>query len=131
MTLPTDDELNPCPFCGGGASLINGSVAGGQGYAVKCSICYAAIGFDSDGNYFPFHYYILASDAIAAWNTRAERTVNVAEAARGPDRNATISLALKADSGYRADETARVSAEQWGRILAIIYEPSALAGYPK
>jgi hypothetical protein len=74
----------------------------------------------------------LATDLAAeVLRLRAERTVNVAEAARGPDRNATISLALKADSGYRADETARVSAEQWGRILAIIYEPSALAGYPK
>ena len=55
------DELKPCPFCGGEAEayhVIDGS------FACSCSSCsYASCaGFNTE------------QEAIAAWNTRAERT---------------------------------------------------------
>lgn len=34
---------------------------------------------------------------------------------------ATATLKLKADSGYESEETHRVSADQWGRICAILH----------
>ena len=40
------------------------------------------------------------------------------------ERNATLTITLKADSGYDATQTARVSADQWGRICAIMDEPA-------
>ena len=38
------------------------------------------------------------------------------------ERKATLTLSLKADSGYASAETHRVSADQWGRILTICGE---------
>ena len=48
----------------------------------------------------------------------------------GPkDRNATLSMKLKADSGYESTETHRVSPDQWSRICAIANEtPAARSG---
>lgn len=38
------------------------------------------------------------------------------------EKKAKLHLSLRADSGYKADETHRISAEQWGRICAIVNE---------
>lgn len=35
------------------------------------------------------------------------------------ERAATLTLTLRADSGYEADAEYRISAEQWGEILRI------------
>lgn len=40
---------------------------------------------------------------------------------------ATITLKLRADSGYMSDEQHRISAEQWGRIVAICNEKEGRA----
>lgn len=53
------EELKPCPFCGGEASLMRSNTL----YKVECKDCGVA------GNVRVFQ-----SDAIAAWNTRVERT---------------------------------------------------------
>jgi len=37
-------------------------------------------------------------------------------------KNATITVNLKADSGYASTETHRVSPDQWGLIVAIMNE---------
>lgn len=37
-------------------------------------------------------------------------------------RTGTLELKLRADSGYQADETHRISPEQWGRICQILNE---------
>lgn len=67
-----NDELKPCPFCGGEARTFefswHASQFGGHMFEkpywqVICESCKAAIGdFDSK------------AEAIEAWNTRAERT---------------------------------------------------------
>ena len=41
------------------------------------------------------------------------------------DRAASITATLKADSGYMSTETHRISANQWGRIVAIMNEVAA------
>jgi hypothetical protein len=38
------------------------------------------------------------------------------------DKEASLTLTLKADSGYECSETCRVSADQWSRINDIINE---------
>lgn len=37
-------------------------------------------------------------------------------------KDATIIATLKADSGYSSNETHRISADQWSRIVAIMNE---------
>lgn len=37
-------------------------------------------------------------------------------------KGATLTLKLRSDSGYNSDEQCRVSADQWSRIQAILYE---------
>ena len=58
-------ELLPCPFCGGKAYTAIGQLQNeGHGYVVFCDSCHV-------------HQSYLdrtEAEAIAAWNTRAERT---------------------------------------------------------
>lgn len=57
-------ELKPCPFCGGEAEMLTAeSMHGGNLYGVMCNCCACHTDvFDNE------------AEAIAAWNTRAERT---------------------------------------------------------
>lgn len=58
------NELKPCPFCGGEAETLTAeSMHGGNLYGVMCVNCAGR----SD-------VYDTEAEAIAAWNTRAERT---------------------------------------------------------
>ena len=60
--LMMSDELKPCPFCGGEAQLIE---AMGEVW-VRCTECNASAAMQN----YPV-------DALAKWNTRAERTCRV------------------------------------------------------
>lgn len=57
-------ELLPCPFCGGEAEILTAeSMYGGNLYGVLCDCCAGRTDvFDTE------------AEAIAAWNSRAERT---------------------------------------------------------
>ena len=66
------EELKPCPFCGGEATLL---IDGKYGYytfhhdgRAKCPAAYA---HNAD--------YATEAEAIEAWNTRAERTTRNAD----------------------------------------------------
>ena len=59
-------ELKPCPFCGGEAEPFNPFENTEGTWCVLCSDCAAATGFEQT-----------EAEAIAAWNTRAERTCKV------------------------------------------------------
>lgn len=57
-------ELKPCPFCGGEAEILTAeSMNGGYLFGIMCNDC------RSRGD-----VYDTEAEAIAAWNTRAERT---------------------------------------------------------
>lgn len=63
-------ELKPCPFCGGEAEMLTAeSMHGGNLYGVMCNCCACRTDvFDNE------------AEAIAAWNTQAERTChNISE----------------------------------------------------
>jgi len=58
------NELKPCPFCGGEAETLTAeSMHGGYLFGIMCNDC------RSRGD-----VYGTESEAIAAWNSRAERT---------------------------------------------------------
>lgn len=58
------NELKPCPFCGGEAEILTAeSMHGGYLFGIMCNDC------RSRGDVFDTE-----AEAIAAWNTRAERT---------------------------------------------------------
>jgi Lar family restriction alleviation protein len=64
----TDEELKPCPFCGGDKNTIcKTDYDGGDAYAVSCRYpdCHGAIFTLGYG------YFHTKDQAIAAWNTRA------------------------------------------------------------
>lgn len=54
-----DQEIKPCPFCGGVSTLKNGSSELGRGYWVECLVCRSG-GKDCHN----------PNDAIKAWNKR-------------------------------------------------------------
>ena len=57
-------ELLPCPFCGGEASIaINDGIFSGRLYTPKCACGANLLGV-----------WRTEAEAVAAWNTRAERT---------------------------------------------------------
>ena len=63
-------ELKPCPFCGGKGVLVRID----HKYYVTCDTCTCR----TASGYIGFRYYGDAeAEAIAAWNTRAERTCEV------------------------------------------------------
>lgn len=58
-------ELLPCPFCGGEVEMLTAeSMNGGYLFGIMCNDC------RSRGD-----VYDTEAEAIAAWNTRAERTM--------------------------------------------------------
>lgn len=61
-------ELKPCPFCGCGASILDGDIHGNY---VECNACEAALGRD-DGMYEINGDFDGIGDAFRAWNTRAD-----------------------------------------------------------
>lgn len=79
-------ELLPCPFCGGEAFVnddptgnggkphMSGNVGLGRLWSVECDECGADAGFWQDRNV-----------AIAAWNSRAERTCKQEERGWGTE----------------------------------------------
>ena len=75
--------LKPCPFCGGEAEMLTAeSMNGGYLFGIMCNDC------RSRGD-----VYDTEAEAIAAWNTRAERTCEcVAEYAKSPIDGKTIVL---------------------------------------
>ena len=57
-------DLKPCPFCGGEAEMLTAeSMNGGYLFGIMCNDCC------SRGD-----VYDTEAEAIAAWNSRAERT---------------------------------------------------------
>ena len=56
-----ENELKPCPFCGGAAEVYCDREMGGSQYRIKCTNCPADVGR---------HWYWKKNDAIAAWNRR-------------------------------------------------------------
>ena len=62
-------ELLPCPFCGGEAETLTAeSMHGGYLFGIMCNDC------RSRGD-----VYDTEAEAIAAWNSRAERTCRIEE----------------------------------------------------
>lgn len=39
------------------------------------------------------------------------------------EKNATVTIRLRADSGYESEEKHRISPEQWGEIVGIVNKP--------
>lgn len=61
------NDLLPCPFCGGEAEILTAeSMHGGYLFGIMCNDC------RSRGD-----VYDTEAEAIAAWNSRAERTCHV------------------------------------------------------
>lgn len=72
MTDNRTIELLPCPFCGGEAETLTAeSMYGGYLFGIMCNDC------RSRGD-----VYDNEAEAIAAWNSRAERTCNLKDTTR-------------------------------------------------
>ena len=67
-----ETTLLPCPFCGGKAEIVTSDLYGIEKYAVGCSSCPVII-----AEYGEYKFYATEAEAIAAWNTRAERTCDI------------------------------------------------------
>ena len=69
----TNDELLPCPFCGGEAKAYQ---HGEVGFVVQCRRCGIwNAGYDPAWSHVTedeFHGFVTETDAIAAWNRRAD-----------------------------------------------------------
>ena len=90
-------ELLSCPFCGGEAVLVEGEYGMYlTGYAIYCKgTCGAKLGVTGRlcEAYEWTPYFDTEAEAIAAWNSRAERTCEcVAEYAKSPIDGKTIVL---------------------------------------
>ena len=67
--IPPNGTVLPCPFCGGEAEMLTAeSMNGGYLFGIMCNDC------RSRGD-----VYDTEAEAIAAWNSRAERTCNLIE----------------------------------------------------
>lgn len=67
-----DVPLKPCPFCGGEADEYEGDYGNG----IYCMMCGAMVGEPIHLEYRTTKR-VSIDEAIAAWNTRAERTCEV------------------------------------------------------
>lgn len=67
-----NEELKPCPFCGGKAELVRTQ---NFLYHIKCKKCRATVGEIKK----PPSDFRTKLEVIEAWNTRAERTCNTEE----------------------------------------------------
>lgn len=56
------------------------------------------------------------------WDDEEDMETHVISSAARGGKNATVNVHLSADSGYTSHETSRISADQWGRICAILNE---------
>ena len=56
-----NEELLPCPFCGGKAEIKENTEMGGRQYQVLCTNCPTTVGR---------HWYWKKKYVIKAWNTR-------------------------------------------------------------
>ena len=75
-------ELLPCPFCGGEAEIVEGMYSSFQeGYAIRCHHCVLTLGASGRlGECYEWSCsFATEAEAIAAWNTRAERTCKVVQ----------------------------------------------------
>lgn len=70
-----NDELKPCPFCGGEAELRFFNNGSSFSYRVECLNCTAMVGrrFAEYSTNRTF-WFGIKQEAIEAWNQRAERT---------------------------------------------------------
>ena len=76
MTDNRTTELLPCPFCGGEAEVIEADYGMfPTGYAVYCRTCCTKIGVTGrlGESYEWTPIYDIESEAVGAWNARAER----------------------------------------------------------
>ena len=39
------------------------------------------------------------------------------------DKDATVTVRLRADSGYQSDEVHRISPDPWGKIMGVLHAP--------
>lgn len=68
----SEQDLKPCPFCGGSACLQKGN---DWGYFVECESCVCELGVAYCDYGGMNGAYVSKESAIAAWNTRADTTV--------------------------------------------------------
>ncbi len=74
-------ELLPCPFCGGEAQVMHMELDSiEEGWKVWGVWCMDDLHAEEHGGYQHGHFidnFVTEAEAIAAWNTRAERTCEI------------------------------------------------------